>query len=625
MSRLRFLEALRKRPLLFDGAMGTMLYSRGVFLNRCFDELCLSQPELVLDIHRQYVAAGADVIETNSFGANTLKLAPFGLAERAEEINVRAAQLARQAAGEPVHVAGAVGPCLRPGQGWATERADELAAVFGRHVQALAAGGVDLLMLETFTSIEELQLAAGVAHATNLPVVASFTVDARGETALGVTADRAVHMLHADANIDAIGINCGTGPAPIFETVERILAWTDKPFVVMPNAGMPREVEGRLLYLTSPEYFTSYAKRFIEIGVRGFGGCCGTTPEHIREAARAVKSLSGVRQHVTLKDWRAEERHVAVIPGAEKSRFAARLAAGKRVTTVEILPPKSCDLSGFIEHARRCHRHGVDAINIPDGPRASARVSPMIAAITIQREVGIEAVLHYCCRDRNLIGMQSDLLGGYAAGLRNILIITGDPPKLGDYPDVTGVFDVDSIGLTGVASGLNHGRDIGGNPVVPPTGLFLGIGANPCALAFDGEIDRTRAKIEAGAEFAITQPIFSPTALFRFLDRLAALPIHIPIIAGVWPLTSFKNAEFMRHEVPGVEVPDEVMRRMAVCRTKEEGIDAGLRMAREICEVIAPRVAGFQVSAPFGKVELALHVLEPWLESGASAGCATPA
>ena len=410
--------------------------------------------------------------------------------------------------------------------------------------------------------------------------------------------------------MDFIGLNCGVGPAQVYDAAEHILPLLTKPLACLPNAGLPREVDGRMMYLTSPEYFTKYAKKLIEIGARGVGGCCGTTPEHIREVARAVKSLSGVKQHAKIQVYHPREVSVKVTPPAEKTRFAQRILSGAKVTSIELLPPKACDVSALVAKARQCKEKGIDAINLPDGPRASARVSPLVAAMAVLQQAGIEPVLHYCCRDRNLIGMQSDLLGAQVAGVRNILIITGDPPKLGDYPDVTGVFDVDAIGLTQVAANLNHGRDIGGNLVDPPTGLFLGVGANPVAVSPELEFQRFAAKVEAGAEFAITQPIFDPESLLRFLDRTDALPRRIPVVAGVWPLVSYKNAEFMRNEVPGVTVPDWIMERMSKCRTKEEGIETGIVIAREICAAIADRVAGYQVSAPLGRLEIALQVLE---------------
>lgn len=604
-----FLTRLARAPMVFDGAMGTMLYSRGVFINACFDELNVSRPRLVEEIHAEYVEAGADVIETNTFGANPLKLRGYGLADRAVQVNAEGARLARAVAGDHVYVAGSVGPCLQVGQGWQSGLAEDIRQAYAVQVGALAAGGVDLLVLETFTHAEEMLVAAGQARATGLPVLASFAVGEDGVSALGVAAEDLIELLQGCGDVDGVGLNCGAGPGPLYEVAERCLPLSSKPFFFMPNAGVPRLVDGRMIYMTSPEYFATYARRFVEIGARAVGGCCGTTPAHIREAAATVKCLSGVKRHLTVRSRVQENPSVRLVPPAEKSRLASRLLAGQRVSSIELLPPRSCDLSAFLAKAAACRDHGVDAVNIPDGPRASARVSPMIAALELQRQVGIEPILHYCCRDRNLIGMQSDLLGGYAAGLRNVLIITGDPPKLGEYPDATGVFDVDAIGLAQMASNLNHGVDIGGNPITPPTAFFIGVGANPGALSMPTEVARYHAKARAGAEFVITQPIFDAEALFSFLDRVEGEGSRLPVLAGVWPLVSYKNAEFMRNEVPGVTVPDAVMSRMAACRTKEDGVRTGVQIAREICARIADRVAGFQVSAPFGRVEIAFDVL----------------
>jgi len=378
----------------------------------------------------------------------------------------------------------------------------------------------------------------------------------------------------------------------------------------MANAGAPQEVDGRMIYMSTPEYFTEYAKNMIQIGVRGVGGCCGTTPAHIAMMAKTVKSLTGVKKHITIESHATEDTpEVDVVPMAGKCAFAAKLARGEKVTSVEITPPRSIDLKPMLAQCQTCKDAGIDAINIPDGPRASARISPMVAALAIEREIGIETVLHYCCRDRNLIGMQSDLLGGYAGGLRNYLIITGDPPKLGDYPDSTPVFDVDAVGLTQVVTNLNHGMDVGGNVINPPTGILIGVGANPCAVEPKRELQHYLNKINAGAEYAITQPIFDPEALLRFMDAAEAKGGSIPVVAGVWPLVSFRNAEFLANEVPGVEIPNAILERMSHAKTKEDGRKLGIEIAREICDRIADRVAGYQVSAPFGIVDLALQVL----------------
>ena len=608
-----FLTRIKQSPLIFDGAMGTEIYDRGVFIQACYDELCLSNPRLILQIHKDYIEAGAQVIETNTFGANPIKLKAFGLADKTREINMAGVKLAREAASSSdaeIFVAGAVGPCTESNQRMPTAFASTVEEAFRTQMSAMASQGVDLFLLETFNDPRELLLASAVAKELGGTVLASFAVNQRGETSLGAHVETMTSALDEDQNVDIIGINCGAGPSGIFDALPSALQFTCKPVVVMPNAGFPREISGRVLYMTSPEYFTEYAKKYIELGVRGVGGCCGTKPAHIRMMARAVGSLSGVKRCIEVKPVERREATVQVVPPEEKSRFAAKLLAGEKATSVELLPPKSSNMSALLAKARMCAKAGIDAINIPDGPRASARVSPMIAALTIQREAGIETVLHYCCRDRNLIGMQSDLLGGYAASLANFLIITGDPPKLGEYPDATGVFDVDSVGLTQMASNLNNGVDIGGNPIDPPTGIFIGVGANPCAVDMEREIERYYRKIDAGAEFAITQPVFDADALLRFLDRVRGYYRTIPVIAGIFPLVSYKNAEFMNNEVPGVVVPKAVLARMAKCETREDGRKAGVDIARVIIEKIRDQVSGFQVSAPLGQVETALEVLE---------------
>ena len=602
------LERIKEQPLVFDGAMGTMLYSKGIFINRCYDELNLTSPDLVGEIHQEYKEAGADVLETNSFGANRIKLAEHGLGDRVKEINLAAARLARQYAGDELYVAGSMGPCLKSGQILRTDRKKELFDVFKEQAEALTEGGVDMFLLETFSHSAELLVAADAASSCGKPVCASFTLTEEGYTPGGESLRIVINKLNKSGAVQMIGLNCGTGPSHLYEWVGEALGLTEKPVIVLPNAGFPKELDGRMIYLSNPDYFTKYAKKFMELGVRAVGGCCGTTPDHIRDTSRAVKAISVVKKHIEVKAALQEDRDFKPVRQEDKSRLACLIKQGVKVTSVEITPPRSTDLTGFLGKARTCAYHGIDAINIPDGPRASARVSPMIAASVIQKEAGIEAVLHYTCRDRNLLGMQSDILGSVAAGLKNFLVITGDPPKSGDYPEVTGVFDVDAIGLTQVVRNMNYGRDFGGNPIYPPTSIFTGVGANPCAVSPELELDRYRRKIEAGAEFAITQPVFDPMALLNFLEKASSFG-EIPVIAGVWPLVSFKNAEFMRNEVPGVEVPDSVMERMSRCQTREDGIAEGLRIATEICETIDSYVQGFQVSAPFGKVELALKVL----------------
>ncbi len=605
-----FLEKIHATPLVFDGAMGTMLYGEGVFVNRCFDEVNLTAPEMVKRIHTAYVEAGADVIETNTYGANTPHLTGYGLADRLPDIIAAACKLAREAAGSDTYVAGSVGPCSSDVSLLTEDKRERAAAAYIEVVELLDQQGVDLLMLETFVDLDEALLAAESARSVSaLPIFVSIVLDASGDTRQGTPVEEVVRRLDASPAVDGIGLNCGVGPAQLYDAIQRAIRLTTKPFIAMPNAGQPQEVEGRMLYLTTPEYFTEYAKRFIELGVSGVGGCCGSTPAHIRDMAKTIHPLAKATRQIEIVSYEPEPAGPPATPMENKSRLGGKLARGEKITSVEILPPRSCSLDSMIEKARLCYLAGIDAINIPDGPRASARISPMMASVAIQQRVGIEAVLHYCCRDRNLLGMQSDLMGAYSLGVANFLIITGDPPKVGDYPDVTGVFDVDAIGLTQMATNLNHGRDLGGNPVNPPSGILIGVGVNPCAIDPVREMDRFRAKIDAGAEYAITQPVFDADELLRFLDKVNDLPNPIPIVAGIWPLTSFKNAEFMNNEVPGVSVPDDILERMRACTTKEDGLKMGCEIARDIRARIEHAVCGFQASAPFGRVELALEVL----------------
>ena len=613
LDRAAFRQRIAEGVLIADGAMGTMLYQRGVFVNRCFDELNLTDPALVEQVHAGYVAAGADFIETNTFGANEVKLAQHGLAHDVDQINRAGAEVARAAAGEDVLVAGAMGPlgCELTEHGPMTRQ--EAQQAFSRQGSALLDAGVDMLILETFSNTEELLVALDAVGALGeVPVIAQMTVNENSQTVYGEPADQILTRISGHEAVTAVGLNCAVGPSGMLSSLELVRSVTDKPISVQPNAGMPRSVDGRQLYMCTPEYMAEYAKRFFEKGARIIGGCCGTTPEHIREIVRSVRSLDKAvaQTAVSVEIVSSAVPEIVMtepVPLAERSKLGAKLAAGTEVTMVEVTPPRGVDMTAIIDKARYCAEAGIDAINIPDGPRASSRLSPLVTAVRIQQEAGIEALLHFCCRDRNLIGMQSDILGASAIGLRGLLIITGDPPKLGDYPDATGVFDMDSIALTGVAHNLNRGLDIGGNRIDPPTSLVIGVGANPVATDLEREIERFEQKAIAGAEFAITQPVFDADCLFRFLDAVGEL--NVPIVAGIWPFTSFKNAEFMANEVPGVVVPPALLERMSQAKTKEQGRVLGVDIARELVEKVRDRVAGFAVSAPFGNVQTALAVL----------------
>ncbi len=591
-----------------DGAIGTMLYGRGVFLNVCYDELNLKQPDLVREIHREYLRAGAEVLETNTFGANPVKLATHGLAADVERINSAAAGLAREAGGERASVVGAIGPLGVRLEPFGELSVDEARHAFGRQVRGLLAGGVDGFILETFSDVNELGAAlAAVREQCDLPVIAQMTVGIDGKTHYGT--DPIVFGPALEAmGADVIGVNCSVGPHGVLEAIEKLAKVVTVPLSAQPNAGLPREVGERIIYMASPEYLASYARRIVEAGARFVGGCCGTTPEHIRAVVGFVQSVSP-RHHSAVAALPHAAAALEPVPLAARSRLGAKLAEGRFVTTVEIVPPKGVDPRPMFEQVRRLKEAGVDAVNVPDGPRAQSRMGALLSAVMIEREVGLEAVVHYACRDRNLLGMLSDLLGAAAAGVRNLLIITGDPPKMGPYPDATAVFDIDSIGLTNLVSRLNRGLDPGGNPIGEPTRFVVGVGVNPAAPDLERELRRFSWKVEAGAEFAITQPVFDLEQLDRFLRRVEAF--RVPIVAGIWPLVSLRNAEFLANEVPGVSVPDAVLDRMrlASAEGKEAALAEGVRISREMLAAVAERVQGAQVSAPMGRVPVALEVL----------------
>src|SRR5437660_8703896 len=554
------------RAYIFDGAMGTMLYAKGIYINRSYDELNLVAADLVREVHSEYVRAGADIIETNTFGANVNKLQPYGLEASARDINIKAARIAREAAGNRVLVAGAVGPLGLRIEPYGPTSFDEAKAMFSEQISALLEGGVDLFILETFSDISELHQAINaVRELCDLPIVAQVTIQMDGNTLFGATPEVFTKRI-SEWGADVIGLNCGVGPAIVLNAIEKMRALTDKKLSAQPNAGLPRDVGGRQIYMCSPEYMAEYSRRIVQAGAKFVGGCCGTTPAHIKIIADALRMLNPRTQKsavpdaakVSVSDLKPAD--VKVVPAEERSNWARKIAKGEFVTTVEVLPPKGCNPWKTLDSIRLLKDAGVDGANIPDGPRAQTRMGAMATAILVEREIGMESVLHYCCRDRNLLGMMSDLLGAAALGLRNLLLITGDPPKMGPYPDATAVFDIDSIGLTNLITRLNHGLDLGGNPIGKPTAFFVGVGVNPTAVDLDYEIRRFEWKVEAGAQFAITQPVFDTAQLRNFLQRIEHC--RIPIIAGLWPLVSFRNAEFLSNEVPGIVVPPVVLDRM---------------------------------------------------------------
>jgi methionine synthase I (cobalamin-dependent)/5,10-methylenetetrahydrofolate reductase len=606
-----FREQLAQRAMVADGAMGTMLYSKGVFINRCYDELNLSAPNMVREIHQEYIAAGAEILETNTFGANRMRLAGFGLSEKQQPIIKAGVRLAREAAGDKAFVAGAIGPLGARIEPLGPTSFAEARAIFLEQAEILVEAGVDLLLLETFSDIGELReaiLAAREAAGEATVVVAQVTIDDFGNLPDGTDTPTFTRRLN-QWPADVIGCNCSAGPKVTLETIEKMIQYTSKPLSAMPNAGHPSRVEGRNIYLCSPEYMAQYARRFLRAGVRIVGGCCGTTPEHIKLVRAEARSLQPVQQRLaaTVEEPEVKTRAMPAVPMAQKSQLGAKLADGRFVAFVEILPPRGVDYSREIEGAKACAAQGMDCINVPDGPRATARMSAQVTCQLIQRYASIEAILHFCCRDRNILGIQSELLGAHAAGVRNLICITGDPPRMGAYPDATAVFDVDSIGLVNIVNNLNHGLDIGGNPIGSQTQMLIGVGANPGALNMDEEIRRFEWKIQAGAEYVVTQPVFDLHLLEKFLKR--AEPAKIPVIAGIWPLTSYRNAEFMVNELR-VPVPEDLMERMRRADSAEAACREGIAIARGMVRIVRPMVQGVQLSAPFGRYQMAIEVAE---------------
>jgi methionine synthase / methylenetetrahydrofolate reductase(NADPH) len=610
----QFADIFSSLPVLADGAMGTVLYARGIFINRCYDELNLSDPGLILSVHEEYLQAGAEIIETNTFGANKFRLTRHGLASKVAEINTAGVKLARQAVDHlkekqagTAFVAGSVGPLGVRLEPLGKTGLDEARAAFAEQIRALADAGVDLLIIETMPALNEAReaLLAAEETAPQLPVLVMVTVDDDSNCLDGSSPQQAAALL-TEWGAGAIGVNCSTGPSTVLTAIEAMRAVTSLPLAAMPNAGMPRAIEGRNIYLCSPEYMASFARKAIAAGAQIVGGCCGTTPNHIRamrSAMRAIDAQARVKEGGKQAEISTE---TPPVPLGQRSRIGSLVEQGSFVTLVEIVPPKGIDCSKEIEGAQLLAKLGVHAINVPDSPRASARMSAQSLSIQIQQHTGIETILHYTCRDRNVLSIQSDLLGASSIGLHNILCLTGDPPKLGNYPDATAVFDVDAIGLVNIVRRLNHGLDIGANSIGASTNFTIGVAANPGVPDIEHELRRFYYKVEAGAEYAITQPVFDLRLLEEFLNRIEGH--RIPVIAGIWPLTSLRNAEFMKNDLR-VSMPEEIMLRMAQAGTPDAARKEGILIAQEMLEAVRPMVQGVQVSAPFGRYTAAAEVI----------------
>lgn len=610
-----FLERIKKGVILCDGAMGTLLYARGVPYERCFDEQNLSNPQLVQQIHLDYIKAGAEIIETNTFGANRIRLKAHGLEDKVKEINFRGAKLAREArdiSGEEVFVAGSVGPLGNPLATFGRIPPQEAEKLFEEQASALLEGGVDLFIIETFFDLEEAILAvSAIKKICQLPIVAQMSFGEDGKTFMGNSPQKVALELEK-LGVDVIGANCSVGPQKMLDVIYGFKEVTQAFLSAQPNAGMPRFVDGKYIYFTSKEYFAEYAKKFVEAGVKIIGGCCGTTPDHIQAMAQAIEEMMSQEVKETklffpVKE-KIEEKEKLEKPKAV-SPFASKLGK-KFMVSVELDPPRGINANKILKSAQKLFESGVDGVNIADSPMARVRMSCLSVAYLIKTQIGMETVLHFTCRDRNLMGLQADLLGAHALGIQNILAVTGDPPSLGDYPQATAVYDVDSIGLVKIIQRLNQGMDWAGNSIGGPTSFCVGVAVNPAAFDFEKEFNRFERKVEAGAKFAFTQPQYELKTLEKFLNRTRHL--KIPIFLGILPLHSFRHAEFLHNEVPGIQIPLEQRERMR--KAQDNGQEEGTQMAKELLLQAKDMVAGVYLMPSFGKYDLVLDVLEGILQ-----------
>jgi homocysteine S-methyltransferase len=595
--------------------MGTELYRRGQFINKPFEGVNLSDPELVERVHREYVQAGAEVIETNTFAANPLKLGKVGLEDRFDAINLKGVQLARAAAGDSVWVVGAVGPSGVVWTGAAEDRQQEGVDALARQIRVLLDAGVDGLLLETFSFATELvALVRHVRGWTDLPIIASVAFTQAGATADKLSPAAVVDALR-EAGADVVGANCADGPHELFNVAEQMLG-RGVPIAVVPNAGYPKRMDDRMMYMATPEYFGVFARRYLKIGASIVGGCCGTTPDHIRAMAGAVRMLGSAAESdrnassaVPATPRKVADQPMPAIPIAARSRLAAKIASGEGfVVSVEVNPPTGLDPRKAIEGARMLQAAGVDVINIADGPRASVRMSNWSLGLKVQQQLGMECIIHVCMRDRNLLGLQSDILAYHALGLHNLVVITGDPPKMGDYPNATAVFDLDSIGALRMIREFNEGINPAGRSLGDQTHFLLACGVEPGALDYDRELRRLEAKIEAGANLIMTQPVYDPALLSRLFNDIEHF--RVPVLIGLLPLASARNAEFLHNEVPGMQIPLPIRERMAAAGQGPEARATGVRIAQEALLEVKDRVRGAYIMPPFGRYESAIEILE---------------
>ncbi|MBX3227967.1 MAG: bifunctional homocysteine S-methyltransferase/methylenetetrahydrofolate reductase [Labilithrix sp.] len=628
-----FLQALELGPLVVDGAMGSELFERGILPSTCLEELNVSKPEIVKKVHDDYVRAGAQVLETNTFGANAMRLEKHGLAGKVKELNEAAVRCAREAANGRAFIAGAIGPS---GYFLGEASRDDLTKVRSallEQARVLAGAGIDAILVETFRQTNELRIAiesAVTAAGGTVPVIASASVDERGRMADG-TSSAEVARLMKEWGASVVGVNCSDGPMNVLEAVTPMLE-TGLPVWAVPNAGLPRRVDERLVYISTSEYFGVYARRMFKLGVKLVGGCCGTTPEHVRRISAAARMVGQAdraagTQPSSTKDEGALVRASEVVeivdplhagethcaPFSERSELAAKIARGQFVVSVEVNPPVGLDLTKAINAAKMLKAGGVDVINIADGARAQARMGNVAMAMRVQEQAEMETILHVCGRDRNLLGTLAHLMAASELGVRNLVIITGDPPKMGDFPDASAVYDLDSIGILKLASRLNHGVDPSGKPLGGATRFVLATGAEPAALNYERELARLEQKKKAGAEIVMTQPVYDPAVLERFLEDIA--PLGLPVLVGLLPLASFRNAEFLHNEVPGMQVPEAVRERMRKAGSGPHARREGVAIAREMLASVRSRVSGAYIMPPLERYELALEVVDGFLDA----------
>ena len=612
MHAVALADRLAQGPIVTDGAMGTELYQRGQFINKPFEGVNLSDARLVEAVHREYVEAGAEIIETNTFAANRYKLRKVGLEDKHDEINRAGVEIARRAAGDRAWVVGAIGPTSRKWPSLSRHNQQELTQVFIDQARALIDAGVDGLALETFSYIEELEVALReIRPLFDGPIIAMAAFTGNGATGDGAGPDEVAKRLKA-GGADLIGANCADGPMELYAIAEKMVRH-GVPVSIIPNAGYPKPVDGRMIYMATPEYFGVFARRLFKLGVRVVGGCCGTAPSHIKSMVGAKRMMSGGEAVPARPTTGAITEEIAIavspIPFEERSPLAAKIASNEGfVVSVEVNPPAGLDPSKAIRGAEMLKAAGVDVINIADGPRATVRMSNWSLALKVREQVGLDAIVHVCMRDRNLLGLQSDVLAYDALGLNNVVIITGDPPKMGDYPDATAVFDLDSIGAIRMVDNFNRGVNLAGRALGGRTKFVIACGAEPAALDYDRELRRLEEKVSCGADFIMTQPVYDPEVLERFLNDIAGF--ERPVLVGLMPLASARNAEFLHNEVPGMQIPAHIRDRMAKVGRGADARREGVQIAQEMLLAVRDRIRGAYIMPPFGRYEAAIEVLE---------------